>query len=171
MLMQRPQRRSLLAGIISTSLVFASLIVPAQQTRPRRVNKESAIESIAPPITTIKRPAIKREERSELKPSQTEVVRASAGTMPEIRIGLATSARTASISAQGQQGQLLATVGLNRTPEPLPVSDVRVEPRNYSPPTKIDSAGSYLVKLSSEFQSRKVAENAAREIRNATGVK
>lgn len=171
MLMVRSQRRALLAGVISINLILTSLFtsaqqIRAQQTRPRRVNKKSAVESIAP---TTKAPEIKEFSMPELSPSQTN--RVEAGTMPEIRIGLTTSARTASISTLQRSGELLATIGLNPTPETLSTSDVRVEPRNYTPTINIEPVTLYLVKLLSEFESREVAERAAREIETITEIK
>jgi stage II sporulation protein D len=126
-------------ALVASSLVFAQ---DASQTRPRRAQ--------APPVTS-------RE------PIVTETTRLT--SEPLIRIGLATDARSVTISSNGR---LLNATEPNQPPTPLAVARVRLEARLLAPQPETFEANSFRVELAG-LATRADAERIAREVREQTG--
>lgn len=134
---------SIAHALVASSLAFAQ---DASQTRPRRA------QSPPPQPATTLAPIVAETERLESEPL--------------IRIGLATDARSVTISSAGK---LLNTTGSNQTPTPLAVSRVRLEARLLAPqPETFDAGNSFRVELAGA-PTRAEAERIAREIREQTG--
>jgi stage II sporulation protein D len=128
-------------ALVASSLAFAQ---DASQTRPRRAQ--------APP-----QPATS---------PAPEVVTERLESEPLIRIGLATDARSVTISSGGK---LLNTTESNQTPTLLAVSRVRLEERQLAPqPEMFDAVNSYRVEIAGA-PTRDEAERIAGEIREQTG--
>ncbi|HWS86943.1 MAG TPA: SpoIID/LytB domain-containing protein [Pyrinomonadaceae bacterium] len=106
----------LIAALLTCALVSPALILRAQDgrpaTRPRRATAEWPTTSTSEPVTV-----------PEVEP---EVVRLT--REPVIRIGLATAARSVTVSTTG--GVLNATDSAEQ-PLPLELARVRIEPRSY----------------------------------------
>lgn len=126
-------------ALVASSLAFAQ---DATQTRPRRTQ--------AP-------------QPSATSPIMTETTRLAGE--PLIRIGLATDARSVTISSGGR---LLNATEPNQPPTPLTVSRVRLEARLLAPQPETFEANSFRVEIA-RFAAREGAESAAREIRETTG--
>ncbi|HEY0005090.1 MAG TPA: SpoIID/LytB domain-containing protein, partial [Pyrinomonadaceae bacterium] len=129
-----------------STLAFAQ--EPSTQTRPRRVQSASPTEAQAPSATQV-----------------VETARLNAAE-PLIRIGLATEARSASISTTGQ---LLNATEELAAPVPLPSARIRLEPRLLSPlPPTATEAAAFRVEITGAA-TRTDAERASREIREMIG--
>jgi stage II sporulation protein D len=126
-------------ALVASSLAFAQ---DATQTRPRRTQ--------APPTTS---PA----------PIITETTRLAGE--PLIRIGLATDARSVTISSNGR---LLNATEPSQPPTPLTVSRVRLEARLLAPQPETFEANSFRIEIAG-LPTRADAERTAREIREQTG--
>jgi stage II sporulation protein D len=142
----------LLALVVAPALVFVPL-ARAQETRPRRAQQFPASEPSTekPPVET---PAF-----------ETPTVRLEAE--PTIRIGLATGARSATISTAANN-LLLASNELGATvqPTPLGVARVRIEPRVFAPLPSAIAGEMFRVEIAtvtSEDEARRIA-NAAQEL-------
>lgn len=144
--------RSLWSKTISLLLAHAlalstlSFGQDASQTRPRRTQTS---------------PQPTRSGSSA--PVETETTRLT--TEPVIRIGLATDARSTSISTNGR---LLNATEPNASPIPLAVARVRLEARLLAPQPESSDANSFRVEIAAAT-TRAEAERSAREIREQTG--
>jgi stage II sporulation protein D len=141
-------RRSLWSKAIAATLAhailassFAAFAQDASQTRPRRV------QAPAQPAT----------------PARAEVTRLS--NEPLIRIGLATDARSVTVSSSGR---LLGMTEPGAPPAPLAVARVRLEARLLAPRPETLDADGFRVELA-RMAKREDATRAAGEIREATG--
>lgn len=144
--------RSLWSKIISLLIVYAlafSSLAHAQdasQTRPRRTQ--------TPQQPTRSGPST---------PVEIETTRLT--SEPVIRIGLATDARSATISTNGR---LLNAFEPNNSPIPLTVARIRLEARLLAPQPETFEADSFRVEIAGAT-TRVEAERVAREIREQTG--
>jgi stage II sporulation protein D len=118
----------------------------ASQTRPRRTQ--------TPPQPTRSGPS---------SPVEIETTRLTGE--PVIRIGLATDARSATVSTNGR---LLNAFEPNNSPIPLTVARVRLEARLLAPQPETFEADSFRVEIAGAA-TRVDAERSAREIREQTG--
>ncbi len=139
--MRRPLCSKAIALLLAHALLASSSAAFAQegpaQTRPRRVQAEPT-----PPA---------------------EISRLDAE--PLVRIGLATDARSVTISSGGR---LLTATAPGTPPAPLAVARVRLEARLLAPRPETFDAGGFRVELA-RMAKRDDADRAAREIREATG--
>jgi stage II sporulation protein D len=127
-------------ALVASSLAFAQ---DASQTRPRRA--QAPQPSAASPIIT-------------------ETTRLT--SEPLIRIGLATDARSVTISSSGR---LLNASEPGQPPTPLTTARVRLEARLLAPqPETFEAGNSFKVEIAASA-SRAEAERTAREIREQTG--
>jgi stage II sporulation protein D len=148
-----------LTKLIALSIVFALLapsFAPAQgeaaQTRPRRVQPDAPA---APP----------------LQPARDDFAFKRLDAEPAIRIGLSTSARSVTISTNGQGLSVLpAQGGETHAPVALSVARVRIEPRMLTPlpAPRTDEGGLFRVEIAS-VTNRAQADAIAREVRELTG--
>jgi stage II sporulation protein D len=148
-----------LTKFIALSIVFALLAHSfalaqgdAVQTRPRRVQADAPV---APP----------------LQPARDDFVFKRLDAEPSIRIGLSTSARSVTISTNGQGLTVLpAQGGETNAPLALSVARVRIEPRMLTPlpAPRTDEGGLFRVEIAS-VTSRAQADEIAREVRELTG--
>lgn len=120
----KPSLRSKgIALLLIHSLIFSTFALAqddVQQTRPRRVGVPATPQAEATPTDEIFR---------------VESSLAELAGEPTIRVGLATDARSVTISSAGT---LLQTADINAAPEPLSVARVRIEPRKYPSQTLAD---------------------------------
>ncbi|MDT4897917.1 MAG: hypothetical protein QOH25_2994 [Acidobacteriota bacterium] len=128
-------------ALVASSLAFAQ---DASQTRPRRTQSP-------PQPATSRAPIITETSRLEGEPL--------------IRIGLATEARSVTISTNGR---LLNATEPNQPPTPLTVARVRLEARLLAPQPETFDANSFRVEIAA-VATRADAERTAREIREQTG--
>jgi hypothetical protein len=143
-LMRRSLWSKAIAATLAHALMASSFVVLAQdapQTRPRRV------QAPAQPATQ----------------ARAEVTRMS--NEPLIRIGLATDARSVTISSGGR---LLSITEPGAPLAPLAVARVRLEARLLAPRPEMMDEDGYRVELA-RMVKREDALQAAREIREATG--
>jgi stage II sporulation protein D len=138
-------RSKIVALIIAYALIcpMLSLAQGGQETRPRRT------QSSAEPVATT-------------APAPQTTARLS--NEPSVRIGLATNARSVTISTTGR---LMKMEGEAASPEALTVARVRIEPRVLAPlpPTQ---GNDFSVEVRGAA-TRVDAERAAREIKEQTG--
>ena len=136
--------------LIANSLVLSPLMfaqaVPEQQTRPRRVHTISSSDPPAPP------------EFNEIKTTRLS-------GEPTLRIGLATNARSVTISTTGR---LLNATDTKAPPTPLTVARVRIEPRILTPLPPPSESELFRIEVAA-LTSRAMAESTARDIRDLTG--
>jgi stage II sporulation protein D len=128
-------------ALVASSLAFAQ---DASQTRPRRTQAPPQPPSASAPIVN---------ETARLEGE------------PLIRIGLATDARSVTISSSGH---LLNATEPNQPPTPLAVARVRLEARLLAPLPETFDANGFRVELAL-VAVRADAERTAREIREQTG--
>ncbi|HVF50309.1 MAG TPA: SpoIID/LytB domain-containing protein [Pyrinomonadaceae bacterium] len=131
-----------IALLLIHSLIFSTFALAqddVQQTRPRRVG-----------VPTPQPEATQTDEIFRVESSLAEL----AGE-PTIRVGLATDARSVTISSAGT---LLQTADSNAAPTPLGVARVRIEPRKYPTPTLPDERDATLADTKS---ARDADANAA----------
>ena len=133
-------------ALLAASLVFAQ-DAPQQQTRPRRASQTTP-QSIAPAPST------------PVAAGTTQL-----NAEPVLRIGLATDARSATISTSGQ---LLNATESNASPTPLNVARVRIEPRLLAPQPATPESATFRVEITGAA-TRVDAERASSEIRELTG--
>ncbi len=131
---------SIAHALVASSLAFAQ---DATQTRPRRTQ--------APP-----------QPATSSAPIVNETTRLT--SEPLIRIGLATEARSVTISSGGR---LLNATEPNQPPTPLAVARVRLEARLLAPQPETFDANSFRVEIAGSA-TRADAERTAREIREQT---
>jgi stage II sporulation protein D len=142
-------RRSLWSRTIVFLLAHALAASPfalaqdASQTRPRRAQ--------SPPAQPASAPVINETARLEGEPL--------------IRIGLATDARSVTISTTGR---LLSATEPNQPPAPLSVARVRLEAHLLAPQPEAVDVNSFRVEIAG-LATREEAERTAREIREQTG--
>ncbi|HUQ32582.1 MAG TPA: SpoIID/LytB domain-containing protein [Pyrinomonadaceae bacterium] len=129
-------------ALMASSVAFAQ---DASQTRPRRA------QSPQPTPASANAPIINETTRLEGE--------------PQIRIGLATDARSVTISTSGQ---LLNATEPNASPLPLAVSRVRLEARLIAPQPETINASGFRVEIAG-LAGRAEAESIARDIREQTG--
>ncbi len=144
--MCRPLLLKTIALLIAYALVASSLAFAqdASQTRPRRTQAP-------PPPATSSAPIVNETTRLTSEPL--------------IRIGLATDARSVTISSSGR---LLNATEPNQPPTPLAVARVRLEARLLAPQPETFEANNFRVEIA-EQATRADAERTAREIREQTG--
>lgn len=147
-------RFRLLALILAHALLLPTL-APAQQTRPRRVQSLPQAEDALPaPAAQTPTP----------EPTASETQLARLTPEPTVRIGLATNARSVTISTS--TGALFASTaepGTPTQPAPLAVARVRVEPRTFAPPLPQPTGDLFRVEIAaavSEERAREVARDA-----------
>jgi stage II sporulation protein D len=147
-LMHRPLWSKIISLFIVYALALTSLAMAqeASQTRPRRTQ--------TPPQPTRSGPS---------SPVEIETTRLTGE--PVIRIGLATDARSATVSTNGR---LLNAFEPNNSPIPLTVARVRLEARLLAPQPETFEADSFRVEITG-VATRVDAERSAREIREQTG--
>jgi stage II sporulation protein D len=147
-LMHRSLSTKIISLLIVYALAFASIALAqdATQTRPRRTQ--------TPPQPTRNGPA---------SPVEIETTRLT--SEPVIRIGLATDARSATISTNGR---LLNAFEPNNSSIPLTVARVRLEARLLAPQPETFEANSFRVEIAGDT-TRVDAERVAREIREQIG--
>lgn len=156
--------RSATAFIILYSQSLSAAVVVGQQrseeTRPRRtqVPANQTITS-APTADEWKAPTT---ETVSLRQSATEL---TLGPEPQIRVALATDARSATVSTVGR---LMNASDSVRNLIPLDVGRVRLEPRLLSPLPPASVENSYRLAVGGAA-SRAEAEQKSREIRAAIG--
>jgi stage II sporulation protein D len=146
-LMRRSLWSKTIALLIAHALVASSVAFAqeASQTRPRRA------QAPQPTPSSAAAPVIDETKRLEGEPL--------------IRIGLATDARSVTISTSGQ---LLSATEPNALPTPLAVARVRLEARLLAPQPEMLDALSFRVEIAG-LASRAEAERAASDIREQTG--
>jgi stage II sporulation protein D len=133
--------------LVAHALVASSLAQAqdaSQQTRPRR-----AVDSTQQPANA----------------APADIVDARLTSEPVMRIGLTTSARSATISTNGR---LLNSSVENAPPVPLALSRVRVEARWLAPQPPAPLPETFRVEIA-RARTRADAEQAAREIKEMTG--
>jgi stage II sporulation protein D len=134
----------IMALLIATALLTPSLVFAQDATRPRRAQDESLRSSSTVPAASF---------------STMQV-----GPEPTVRIGLATDARSVTISTTSR---LMNASDENAPPVPLAVARVRVESRNFAPQPQTSEATLYRVEIVGAA-TRVDAERAAGEIREQT---
>lgn len=152
--------------ILLAQSLFLAILVFAQQrtreeTRPRRA-EETGKETTDPDpgqgtwrVPATKTPASVIDLITEL----------SSAPEPKIRVGLATDARSATVSTSGR---LMDASDLGTTLVALDVARVRLEPRLLSPLPAVSSESAYRLKVAGAA-SRAEAEQRSREIREIIG--
>lgn len=134
-------RSKVVALFITHALLLPTLALAQEQTRPRRAQSPS-------------------EQTSAPAFNQT----ARLSSEPTVRIGLATNARSVTVSTNGR---LMKITDETAVPEALSVQRVRIEPRTLAPlpPTQ---GSDFSVEIAGAA-TRVDAERAAREIKEQTG--
>ena len=127
------------SSLLASSLAFAQ--EASQQTRPRRA-EGSSVPAPAPPARTTR-----------------------LSTEPLIRIGLATDARSVTISTTGR---LMNAMEGSASPTPLAVARVRIESRSLSPVPFPAEGTTFRVEVAGAA-TRVDADRASRDIRARTG--
>jgi stage II sporulation protein D len=156
--MSSPKFSRLLAIFFAHTLAFAPL-TRAQETRPRRAEQfpTTTTNSEPPPVETT---------------NETPTVRLD--SEPTIRIGLATSARSVTISTTS--GNLLLAsneMGATVQPTPLGAARVRIEPRVLAPLPMPSASELYRVEIAAvtdEAEARTLARQAQELTSEATEV-
>lgn len=120
------RRRALSAALLVFALVTPALTPLAQDTqhpatRPRRATQTDAWPTPTPETVTL---------------PQVEPPALNLKSEPLVRIGLATNARSVTVSTDGR---LLDATDANAAPVPFEVARVRIEPRSYTPPPALDA--------------------------------
>src|SRR5215218_3626560 len=115
------RRRALTAALLVAGLVSPALTPLAQDsqqpaTRPRRATRTEAWPTPTPETVTL---------------PQVEPPAVNLKSEPLVRIGLASNARSVTVSTDGR---LLDATDASATPVPFEVARVRIEPRSYTPP-------------------------------------
>jgi stage II sporulation protein D len=142
--MSRSLRSKLLTLVVAHALVASTLAQDAsQQTRPRRAQSST------------QQPA---------SPAPVEAVTTRLSAEPIVRIGLSTSARSVTISTNGQ---LMNASDANAPAVPLSTARVRLEAR-WLAPQPPPQEETFRVEIA-RAASRADAERAAREIKETTG--
>jgi stage II sporulation protein D len=121
--MRSSLHRKIIAPVLACALLCSPFALRAQdgpRTRPRRVNNP-APETTAPEITL---------DAPRLAAGETPTVRRLSAE-PSIRIGLATDARSVTVSTTGR---LLRIEGAGEESNRLELARVRIEPRFFPPP-------------------------------------
>ena len=146
------------AQFLSLSIFVCAQQSPREETRPRRINDAEKQIATPSPGTWQAPPAHAPVSLSE--PLTTLTL----SPEPKIRVGLATNARSATVSTIGR---LMSAGETESVRIPLDVAQVRLEPRLLSPrPANIED--NYRLQVSGAA-SRDEAEQKAREIRENFG--
>jgi stage II sporulation protein D len=145
-----PRISRLLTFILAHALVCLPT-ARAQETRPRRTQQFPATD-----LSVEATPA-------EPAPAETPLVRLD--SEPTIRVGLATTARSATISTNGTDLLVVSNdAGAAAQPTPLGVARVRVEPRVLSPlpqtPTANEMFRVEIASVTTEDDARRIAREA-----------
>ncbi|MGH9970525.1 MAG: SpoIID/LytB domain-containing protein [Pyrinomonadaceae bacterium] len=164
--MRSPLARKAIAltALLAQSLPVSVLTIAQQgirqETRPRRaVDTERQITPTAPADPWRAPPAGTPVSLIRLDDQLTSAQE------PRIRVGLATDARSATVSTIGH---LMSGSETGTTLVPLDVARVRLEPRLLSPVQPISNEAAFRLQVSGAA-SRPEAEQKAREIREAVG--
>ena len=147
---------------LSAAVVFGQQ--GAEQTRPRRTQPANQTVTSAPPSASTD-DAWRNPASSATVSLHQPVIELTAGPEPQIRVGLATDARSATVSTTGL---LMNASDSARNLIPLDVARVRLEPRLLSPLPPVSVENSYRLAVGGAA-SRAEAEQKSREVREAIG--
>jgi stage II sporulation protein D len=139
--------------LIANALAFSSLALAqdSTQTRPRRTQAPSSSPPAQPARTGSSAPI--------------EIGQAQLAAEPQIRIGLTTDARSATISTNGR---LLNATEPNAPPTPLSVARVRLEAHLLAPQPETFGTDNFKVEING-IANRAEADRTAREILEQIG--
>ncbi|HYY41355.1 MAG TPA: SPOR domain-containing protein, partial [Pyrinomonadaceae bacterium] len=150
----RPTRRSKLLCLLCVWLLACAPPARTQeQTRPRRVPVGPSDAARQPPT---------------LPPPQAISTTTRLDTEPTVRIGLATAARSVTISTTATALAVVSGVSETAAPQPLAAARVRIEPRLLAPLLPENASGAFRVEIA-VVESATAAEALARDVRALTG--